>query len=76
MAAPRGRHHRSHAARHIPAEIEARFPDIPWVEMRGLRNLLIHEYFGVNLSIIWNTIHRNLPSLPEKLEDILSKEEM
>jgi len=62
------------AARHIPPEIESRHPDLPWVEMRGMRNILVHEYFGVNLSILWHTIQQNLPPIIEKLDKILASE--
>ena len=55
-------------------EIESRHPDLPWVEMRGMRNILVHEYFGVNLSILWHTIQQNLPPLIGKLDKILASE--
>ena len=62
------------AARHIPPEIESRHPDLPWIAMRGMRNILAHEYFGVNLSILWHTIQQNLPPIIEKLDKILASE--
>jgi uncharacterized protein with HEPN domain len=62
------------AARHIPPAIELRHPDLPWVEMRGMRNILVHEYFGVNLSILWHTTQQNLPPIIEKLDKILASE--
>ncbi|OIP33139.1 MAG: DUF86 domain-containing protein [Deltaproteobacteria bacterium CG2_30_66_27] len=62
------------AARHIPPEMESRHPDLPWVEMRGMRNVLVHEYFGVNLSILWHTIQQNLPPIIEKPDKILASE--
>jgi len=50
--------------RHVtPEEITKRYPDIPWDEMRAMRNIVIHEYFGVNLNIIWHTTQVNLPSI-------------
>lgn len=60
------------AARHIPPEIESRHPDVPWGEMRGMRNVLVHEYFGVNLTILWHTVVHNLPPVIEMLEKILA----
>ena len=60
------------AARHIPPAIESRYQDLPWVEMRGMRNILVHEYFGVNLPILWHTIQQNLPPIIEKLDKILA----
>lgn len=43
------------AARHLPNEVADRYPQVPWNDMRGMRNILIHEYFGVSLPIIWHT---------------------
>jgi uncharacterized protein with HEPN domain len=63
------------AARHIPPEVETRHPQIPWAVMRGMRNILIHEYFGVSLSILWQTIESNLPPLIPLLEAILVSNE-
>jgi len=61
------------AARHTPKEITERYPDIPWDEMRAMWNIVIHEYFGVNLNIIWHTTQVNLPSIVNKLKEILEK---
>ncbi len=49
------------AAKNIPNEIKEKYPDIPWRRMVGLRNIAVHEYFGVDLSIIWEIISSNLP---------------
>lgn len=61
------------AARHIPADIEAKFPDIGWVEMRAIRNILIHEYFGVDPAIIWHTVKNDLPPLLSRLQRVLDE---
>ena len=63
------------ASRHLPRDICARFPKIPWDEMRGIRNVLIHEYFGVDLAILWETIKRDLPPLLPHLRRILEESE-
>lgn len=55
------------AANHVPEDIQSRYPDIPWVQMRSIRNLLIHEYFGVDIDIIWQTITDDLPDLLKKI---------
>lgn len=44
------------AAKNIPDDIKSQYPDIPWSDMVGMRNILIHGYFGVDDSIVWNTI--------------------
>ncbi|MCL4530845.1 MAG: DUF86 domain-containing protein [Chloroflexi bacterium] len=61
------------AARLIPEKITKQYPDIPWDEMRAMRNIVIHEYFGVNLNIIWHTTQVNLPSIVDSLKEILEK---
>lgn len=62
------------AARHIPPDFEARHPEIPWSRMRGMRNVLAHEYFGVDLSILWQTVTQNLPPLVPLLKGALEAE--
>lgn len=47
--------------------------DIPWARIIGLRNLVIHEYFGIDDITIWNVIKINLPSLKEKISRIVSE---
>jgi uncharacterized protein with HEPN domain len=59
------------AARFIPAELEMQYPQIPWAKMRGFRNVVIHEYFGVSVSILWQTVQSNLPPLVPELKRIL-----
>lgn len=59
------------AVNHVPEEVTQRYPEIPWAEMSGMRNVVVHIYFGVNLQIIWDTIRRNLPLLIESLEVLL-----
>jgi uncharacterized protein with HEPN domain len=61
------------AARHIPDDVQTRFPDVPWVEMKGMRNILIHEYFGVSLEIVWKTVRENLPPVEPMLRKILKQ---
>lgn len=49
-------------------------PDIPWQDIKDFRNLLIHEYFGVDLQIVWNTIHTELPILLDAVRKTLVEE--
>jgi uncharacterized protein with HEPN domain len=60
------------AARKLPEEVTAKYPDIPWREMGDMRNVVIHEYFGIDLKILWETIKTELPPLVNRLKDILS----
>jgi uncharacterized protein with HEPN domain len=47
------------------------YPDTPWQDIKDFRNLLAHEYFGVDLEIVWNTIHDDLPKLIDAVKQII-----
>jgi uncharacterized protein with HEPN domain len=59
------------ATSHIPDEVSDAHPEIPWRDMRGMRNLVVHEYFGVSDKILWDTVQVDLPSLPALLKRVL-----
>jgi uncharacterized protein with HEPN domain len=59
------------AANRLPIEAQSRYPSIPWREIISMRNRLIHGYDAIDLDILWNTVHTDLPQLIEKLERIL-----
>lgn len=59
------------AARRIPDEVRNKHKDIPWKRMIGLRNIVIHEYFGVDLSIIWKIATENLPQTKSLISGLL-----
>ena len=59
------------AARHVPDEVAQRNPEIEWAAIRGMRNNLVHEYFGSDLAIVWDTIQHDIPALVPKLGEIL-----
>jgi len=59
------------AAKNISSEVKARYNKIPWKEMAGMRDKTIHEYFGVDLKIIWKTIKQSLPALKKAIKVIL-----
>lgn len=61
------------ASNHISEEIKEQFPEIEWREITDLRNFLVHEYFGVDINIVWSIIQYDLPSLKSKIENILGK---
>ena len=61
------------AAIQIPEEICVRHPEVPWFEMRGMRNFVVHEYFRASDSVIWHTAQVDLPPLPALLNKILKE---
>jgi uncharacterized protein with HEPN domain len=58
-------------ARRISEETQAAYPDLPWSDMVGMRNIMIHEYDDVDLVIVWETVNNDLPPLIDALEKIL-----
>ncbi len=59
------------AASHLPDEFKELHIDIPWYQMKGMRNMLIHEYFGVDIDVLWKTIQEDLPVLKIKIQKLL-----
>ena len=63
------------ASRHVSKKIQELYPHIPWEKMRGIRNVFIHEYFGISISILWQTLKEDLPPLVPLLQEILKAHE-
>jgi len=61
------------AANHIPDSIQEKYSKIPWSQIKGMRNLLVHEYFGVDIDVLWRTIQEDLPPLKIQLIEIISE---
>ena len=59
------------AARSVPQQVRDRAPAVPWAGIVGMRNILVHEYFGVNLSIIRDIVERDLPALKREVQALL-----
>jgi uncharacterized protein with HEPN domain len=59
------------AARHVPDDVAARFPDVPWRQMRDMRNWVVHVYFSVDPDIILTTIRTDLPETARALRRML-----
>lgn len=61
------------AVKNIPDTIRDKNPDMPWRKIAGIKDVLVHHYFGVDLSAIWAVIQEDIPSLKEKLQDLKDK---
>ncbi|MBE9009734.1 DUF86 domain-containing protein [Pseudanabaenaceae cyanobacterium LEGE 13415] len=59
------------AARATSEDLKLRFPNVPWAQVIGLRNVLVHEYFRVNVEIVWAVVEEDLPNLKQQVELIL-----
>jgi len=56
----------------VAPEFVANHPEIPWSQMRGIRNKVVHDYFDVAWDVVWNTIERDFPPLLEQLNSLLA----
>lgn len=59
------------AARTLSPEIRDQASDVPWSKVIGMRNILVHDYFGLDLTIIWDALENDLPRLKQEIEDLL-----
>jgi uncharacterized protein with HEPN domain len=59
------------AAKHVPDDMASRYPEIPWSMMAGMRDMVVHENFGVSLPIIWETVRHDLPPLVPLLQRVI-----
>lgn len=61
------------AARRIPAETQKENPDIPWSDIIGMRHILVHDYFQVDLAEVWKTATSDIPTLKPQLQKLQDK---
>ena len=61
------------ATKHIPGRVRQEYPKVPWKDMAGMRDKLIHGYFGVQLDVVWKTVKERLPAVRPLVEEALAK---
>lgn len=62
------------ATKKIPADFKVKWSSIQWKNMAGMRDRLIHDYIGVNYSIVWDVFNNKIPELNDQIQDVLNKE--
>ncbi len=62
------------ATKNIPAQVKVRYPKIQWKKIAGLRDMVIHQYFGIDNEILWDIVQRKIPELLVDVEEVWKKE--
>jgi uncharacterized protein with HEPN domain len=63
------------AVKNLPASFTNKYPAVPWSDIAGMRDKLIHYYFGVDLDKVWDVIKQDIPELKKQIKEILKAEE-
>ncbi len=61
------------AAKSIPGDFREKYPGIPWKDMAGLRDVLIHHYFGINYMLVWDVVKNKVPKLKDNVQTVISE---
>ena len=61
------------ATRALSSEFKQLHPEAPWAQIAGMRNILVHHYFGIDSSAVWNAVEQNIPSLKQQIQTMLKE---
>lgn len=61
------------AVKNLAEDFKGKYPDVPWQDAADMRNILIHEYFVVDVKTVWDTVNNDLPKLKQQIQKILKK---
>jgi len=61
------------AVKNLPLSFKKKYSKINWKEIAGMRDILIHEYFGVNINIVWNTVKKDIPKFKKEMEGVMEE---
>lgn len=61
------------AVKKIPSNIKEKYTKVPWKEMAGMRDILIHDYFGTDVEVLWQTIKKDIPSIYKEFKIIIKE---
>ena len=61
------------AVKNIPSSVKSKHKEIPWRDAADMRNKLIHEYFGVNLKVVWRAVEKDVPELKSKMFELMNE---
>ena len=64
------------ATKKIPADFKVKWNTIPWKNMAGMRDRLIHDYIGVNYSIVWDVMKNKIPDIQKEISEFLNKDQI
>lgn len=62
------------AVKKLPTEFKRKYPKIAWAEIAGMRDVLIHDYFGVNINVVWKTIQEDIPKLRKQITKLVKQQ--
>ncbi|RLG24087.1 hypothetical protein DRN76_04470 [Methanosarcinales archaeon] len=62
------------AVKNLPADVKSKYPDVPWQKIAGMRDVLIHKYFGIDLELTWQVVQKDIPDL--KRENLKIKQDL